>query len=157
MSAAELRSAADMAGKMAIQFYNECANQTGDNSTAKELTVGLFREIFGNLDPEFMGVVQRKLNIARDYGHRLAEISENVFPGGVEKLIYGYADHGAIIDYHEARNVFRQIAHVGQQDDAVQTLCATIEMFLRGCHGFAVREDGIPYVGRLTPSLIGEG
>ena len=132
MSGAELPNTGIFAGKMAIHFFKEFVKQTtrsiGETSgrsqdgartsedvrlnseiaveTAKEVTIGLYREIYSGIDADFLGLVHRQMSISEDYGTRLAKIGRNVKPGTIERLIYHYPDHDSAIDSEELKNLF---------------------------------------------------
>jgi hypothetical protein len=74
---------------------------------AVQLATGLFSPIFGQIDPSRIGENQRAIQIAQDYGTRLA--SSNVKDGTVEHLIHHYPSHGFVIDRSEARELFKEV------------------------------------------------
>ena len=76
---------------------------------AASMTVGLFKEIFSQVDPKYLGEMSRNLKIAHEYGTRLAAMGENIQVEKIHTLVYGYPDHGFVIDRREAKELFRSV------------------------------------------------
>ena len=72
---------------------------------ARELAVGLFAPMTGQIEPERLGEMQRAITIATEYGVRLtSNRRDNLKAGALEKLVQGYPGHGFVIDIDEARD-----------------------------------------------------
>lgn len=84
---------------------------------ASKLAVGLISPISGQLDPVKLGEVNRAINIADAYGNRLTQEK-----GTVRKLITDYPSHGFVIDYEEAKEIFKNVEFVGQDEAALERL-----------------------------------
>jgi hypothetical protein len=94
----------------------------GDNSfstkmaadTAAKMTIGLFNEVFRQIDPMRLGEMQRAMNIGLAYGERLA--TKNVKEYAISKLIAGYPSHSFVIDRLEAGNLFIDVRRTSQDE-----------------------------------------
>ncbi|MDQ0027006.1 hypothetical protein J2X90_004833 [Variovorax paradoxus] len=76
---------------------------------SSRLTSGLFEPIAGQIDPMRLAEMQRALDIAFEYGRRLAEKSNNLRANGLRDLIVGYPSHGFVIDRKEAKRIFIEV------------------------------------------------
>src|SRR5262249_26966287 len=74
---------------------------------AKDMSVGLFEQIYGQIDPMRVGEYDRAMRIASEYGQRLGKA--NLKEGTLEKLVTGYPAHGFVIDEKEARELFKEV------------------------------------------------
>jgi hypothetical protein len=74
---------------------------------AASLAVGLFAPMMGQVDPERLGEIQRAINIATAYGTRLDR--GNLKSGALDKLVQGYPAHGFVVDYEEAKTIFKKV------------------------------------------------
>jgi hypothetical protein len=74
---------------------------------ARELAVGLFAPMTGQIEPERLGEVQRAINIASVYGRKLNR--GNLKKDALERLVQGYPAHGFVIDSDEARTLFIKV------------------------------------------------
>ena len=73
---------------------------------ARDLTIGIISPISNQLNPLNIGSDFRKLQIAKEYGKRLAIASGNPKKKTIEKLISHYPSHGFVINSQEARELF---------------------------------------------------
>ena len=79
---------------------------------ATQLSTGFISPIVSQIDPLRFGESQRAIKIAIAYGERLINQQDK---GNLEseeqlaKLVSGYPDHGFIIDYHEASEIFHLV------------------------------------------------
>ena len=79
---------------------------------ATNLATGFINPIVSQIDPVRIGETQRAVKIALAYGERLIE---NMERGNLEsqadlvQLVSGYPDHGFVIDYDEAKKIFRSV------------------------------------------------
>ena len=80
------------------------------SDVAASMTVGLFKEIFRQIDPHYLGEMNRNMRVAYEYGRRLAESSKNIENSNIHKLIYDYPAHNFVIDKREADDLFHNVA-----------------------------------------------
>lgn len=73
---------------------------------ASKLTIGLFEPIAGQIDPMRLAEMQRAMEIAYEYGTRLAQKSGNLRTNGLQDLVSAYPSHGFVIDRKEAKRLF---------------------------------------------------
>lgn len=73
---------------------------------SSNLTIGLFEPIAGQIDPMRLAEMQRAMEIAFQYGYRLAEKSGNLRANGLPDLVSAYPSHGFVIDRKEAKKLF---------------------------------------------------
>ena len=76
---------------------------------ASKLTSGLFEPIAGQIDPMRLAEMQRAMDIAFEYGRRLAEKSGNLRANGLGDLVVKYPSHGFVIDRKEAKRLFIEV------------------------------------------------
>ena len=73
---------------------------------ARDLTIGITSPISSQLNPLNIGSDFRKLQIAKEYGERLAKMSGNPKKATIERLINNYPSHGFVINIQEAKELF---------------------------------------------------
>ena len=93
---------------------------------ATKLAIGVYDNIYGQIDPVQLGAIERAINIASDYAKRLQ--SKNVKLGAIDKLVNRYPSHSFVIDIEEARDLFQ---NVRVPDDVEQQLGECIAHVLR--------------------------
>lgn len=77
---------------------------------AADLTVGLMKPIFEQIDPIRLGDDARSQKIGYEYGTRLNLHSRNLQDDeALQQLIYGYPSHSFVIDRTEATHLFRNV------------------------------------------------
>lgn len=77
---------------------------------AVQIVSGTLEPIYKQIDPMHVGEAGRAMNVARDYGSRLAEISKNVISNdALENLISLFSSHGFVIDRREAATYFKNV------------------------------------------------
>lgn len=76
---------------------------------SSRLTTGLYEPIAAQIDPMKIAEMQRAMEIAFEYGTRLADKSCNLRVGALGKLIASYPSHGFVIDRKEARSLFIRV------------------------------------------------
>jgi hypothetical protein len=76
---------------------------------ASKLVIGLFEPMFAQIDPIRLGEMNAALQIAHEYGNRLADKAKNLKTGALSKLINNYPTHGFVIDRAEARVLFERV------------------------------------------------
>jgi len=107
---------------------------------ASSVATGALAPVFAQINPETVGSDYRDLQVAREYGLRLARIGGNVKNGAVDQLVSGYPSHEFIIDKKEAEEeIFRQVE---EPTDSMYEL-------LRAVDGPVYREPAFPIVARL--------
>lgn len=74
---------------------------------ASNLTVGLFKPIFEQLDPYRLAEMERSQRIGAEYGQRLN--AGNLKEGGLVRLLSDYPSHGFIIDRDEMKEIFQRV------------------------------------------------
>lgn len=83
---------------------------------AAQLAIGLLAPVYGQVDPVAMGEDHRDLHVALDYGRQLARYAKNATDDTVWKLVHDYPSHDYVIDYHEARTMFKRVDRADDQD-----------------------------------------
>jgi len=84
---------------------------------AREIATGLFSPMTAQIDPERLGEIQRATNIANAYGEKLD--SGNLRRGALEKLVEGYPSHSFVIDFPEAKTIFRTVRQATLNETAI--------------------------------------
>lgn len=74
---------------------------------AREMSVGLYSQIYSQIDPMRLGEFDRALRIASEYGTRLGK--GNLKGDALKKLLTGYPAHGFVIDKKEAKELFNVV------------------------------------------------
>ncbi len=74
---------------------------------AANITSGLIRSIYAQIDPMRLGEVERLMGIAAEYGGRLGKF--NVKKDTIPTLLNGYPSHSFVIDRREARELFKNV------------------------------------------------
>ncbi len=74
---------------------------------AANITSGLIRSIYAQIDPMRLGEVERLMGIAAEYGERLGKF--NLKQGTIPALLTDYPSHGFVIDRREARELFENV------------------------------------------------
>lgn len=69
----------------------------------------MMQPIYAQINPEVVGSENRDLDIAYQYGSRLAQIGGNATAEQVATLVHGYPSHDFIIDNREAEALFKTI------------------------------------------------
>jgi hypothetical protein len=75
---------------------------------ATNITVGLLKPIYEQIDPIRLAEVDRSLKISSEYGERIG--LNNLKEGALERLLVRYPSHGFVIDRREARDLFQNVA-----------------------------------------------
>jgi hypothetical protein len=82
------------------------------------LVAGLYKEVFGQIDPMRLGEMERASRIAVEYGKRLVQHGKNVGDETLATLVAGYPSHRFVIDITEARNLFTKVSEPSTQEVA---------------------------------------
>ncbi|MCP1384826.1 hypothetical protein [Runella salmonicolor] len=77
---------------------------------SSKLAIGIISPISAQIDPLKLGEVNRAIRIADDYGSRL--LREKDGSNVLRRLIGDYSSHGFVIDYEEARAIFKDTINV---------------------------------------------
>lgn len=87
--------------------------------SAVQMTAGLFRPIFAQIDPMKLGEYGRSLLVANDYGQRLNKRFKNLKPDGLTQLVAGYPSHEFVIDRTEAATLFSAVRSPTAMEEAL--------------------------------------
>lgn len=80
---------------------------------AVQLTVGLMKPVFEQIDPIKLGDDARSQEIGYHYGLRLNLQSQNLQGDeALNQLLYGYPSHSFVVDRTEAENLFRNVKQI---------------------------------------------
>jgi len=109
---------------------------------ATELSKGLVTPILAQIDPMHVGEASRALKIGEAYGLRLVELSENLRPRALKRLVHDYPSHDHVIDRREASELF---LNVRDASDLERALLNQME----GAERYPKRE---PMIGFLSQS-----
>ena len=92
-----------------IQREGDSVSREYSMKIASDMSTGLYRSTYGQLDPMRIGQARRALNIASDYGSRLLESGGNSDKGRLDRLISDYPSHEFVIDSEEALDLFYNV------------------------------------------------
>lgn len=84
---------------------------------ATKMSVGLFAEMYKQIDPIRLGEVERAINIAYAYGNRIGE--HNLLEDALESLVAGYPSHSFVIDRAEAETLFKCVRAPNEAEEAL--------------------------------------
>jgi len=87
---------------------------------AQGLAVGVFAPMSNKVDPERLGEISRAMMIARHYGERLN--AGNLKDKALDKLIANYPDHGSVIDFKEAKELFTNVRAISKEERRIIAL-----------------------------------
>lgn len=76
---------------------------------ATGITTGVMTPIYAQIDPDSLGNDLRDLQIATEYGSRLAHYGQNVRSDTIEKLVEQYPSHNFIVDKQETGTLFHNV------------------------------------------------
>jgi hypothetical protein len=87
------------------------------------IATGLLTPVYAQMNPETIGSDYRDLNVALQYGIRLAVVSKNADLSTVLHLVQDYPSHDFIIDNEEAEALFENVEEPSDQlYDLLETL-----------------------------------
>ena len=111
---------------------------------ATELTVGLLKPMYEQVDPIRLAEVERSLKISSDYAERLTRSpsTSNLKDGAIEKLVGSYPSHGFVIDRVEAGELFKNVEVPSKQ-------LSEIAKEARWLMNWMLEADGTPYFAYL--------
>ena len=77
---------------------------------ATKLAIGFYAPLVSQVDPVRVGEIQRAIRIALAYGERLILKRGNLSgSAALAQLVQGYPDHGFVIDFEEAKQIFKSV------------------------------------------------
>lgn len=82
---------------------------------AANLTIGLFKPIYNQVDPLRIGETDRAVRISMEYGDRIGKY--NLKPNALVKLVSGYPDHNFVIDRTEAKELFNRVREPSEAEN----------------------------------------
>ncbi|MDR4485377.1 MAG: hypothetical protein R3B95_19630 [Nitrospirales bacterium] len=98
------------------RYFLELKGRSGGRITLKtamdvagNIMVGLYGEIFSQIDPMRLGEISRAMNIGLEYGERLNKKGKNLKENALATLTGGYPSHGFVIDRCEAKDLFTNL------------------------------------------------
>lgn len=77
---------------------------------ASEITTGIMKHAYENINIESLGEDARNLAVATEYGDRLDQRFRNLRQGAIQQLVHDYPSHDFIIDVEEARTLFERVS-----------------------------------------------
>ncbi len=108
--------------KLFLRHLQNIRSESGSRITfrtaseiASQMVIGVTRDVFAKFDPLSIGEDHRSNLVAQHYGQRLNLRGRNLYPdseqdmGGLRMLLRGYPSHSFVIDFDEARNLFRRV------------------------------------------------
>lgn len=76
---------------------------------AAKSTSQMLAPLYSQISPELLGQDARDLNVAHEYSMRLNARFSNLTPHSIHRLVQGYPSHDFVIDYEEARGIFKRV------------------------------------------------
>jgi hypothetical protein len=104
-----------------LQIVNNSQGSISSKTSAeiaRSLVVGLFGPMTEQIDTERLGEVQRAINIANSYGIKLNK--GNLKLGQLEKLVQGYPTHSFVIDFDEAKTIFKVVRRPDELEKSIE-------------------------------------
>jgi len=83
---------------------------------AERIAIGLFAPVYSQIDPMRIGEMARATRIAQEYGQRLATRYGSVDSDSLARLLYGYPEHGFVIDRLEAKELFLSVREPNEHE-----------------------------------------
>ncbi len=74
---------------------------------ASRLALGVYSNIYQQVDPGQLGHIERAMQVAREYGERLKR--HNLREGAMQRLAAGYPSQSFVIDLKEAKTLFHHV------------------------------------------------
>ncbi len=121
-----LRQALMMLQQMAFDMFEDyflsLKRKSGGNITTKtaaeissSLVIGLLSPILAQIDPMRMGEIERAMKIALEYGNRICDNEDLVL-----ELVTSYVSHGFVIDYNEAKEKFKNVRKLNDNETVLE-------------------------------------
>lgn len=76
-----------------------------------QMAATMMAPVYAQINPEIVGGEKRDLDIAFEYGRRLAECSGNADLETIYALVHNYPAHDFIIDAYEAKDLFERVEY----------------------------------------------
>lgn len=125
-SGAAIVSALDMLKEKSYELFEsfmlETKSRSGGTITlrtsadiAASMSSSLYKEVFQQINPQYLGEMNRNMRIAYEYGKRLARYGKNIEERVIHSLIYDYPDHSFVIDRREAESIFHNVEDMGKE------------------------------------------
>ena len=125
-----------------LKFGADLTTKTA-TETATALAVGVFQPIYAQLEPLRIAEMHMALQIAYEYGNRLADVSGNVKDDAVDRLVGGYPAHDFVIDLEEAEQLFVNIRPPSEAE--AELMFALLKLLRRGADPARVTMlEGVP-------------
>lgn len=107
----ELTTGAGISTKMATEI-------------ASKLSIDFFSPIVSQIEPMKIGEIRRALRIALAYGERLIQDGRGNLKSeeALAKLVETYPDHGFVIDFKEAKTIFKNVVREDAEIEALGTI-----------------------------------
>ena len=87
---------------------------------AAQLASGMYSPIISNIDPLKIGELSRAMQIGIDYGEELIKNKRgNIDKNSLVKLATTYNDHGYVIDFEQASQIFKSVRADDQLEQSV--------------------------------------
>lgn len=135
LSNATFDALADSAFQLYERLMFKITLKSGGNvgfKLASELSANMastmLAPVYAQINPEVVGSENRDLDIATEYGNRLAKISGNAGGHTVDHLVKCYPSHDFIIDVEEASELFHRVS------EPSENLYTIIGMLGEGCY-----------------------
>ena len=112
---------------------------------ASTLSINFFSPIVSQIEPMKIGEIRRALRIALAYGEKLIEDGRGNLKSeeALVKLVETYPDHGFVIDFKEAKTLFKNISKEGSE---VESLGKCLSKFIK----YPTRDNTI--IEKIYPS-----
>ncbi len=99
---------------------------------ASEMAIGVFKEIYAQIDPIRLGEIDRAMNIAAAYGERLVRGRGNAKEDALGRLLAAYPSHEFVIDREEAGELFNSVRAPTDAEQALLTHLGRVVRFPDG-------------------------
>lgn len=157
-SGLDLLSAVDYLQTQTLQAFSKyCVHLASAGLSTKlaseiatQLAVQTFNPIAAQIDPLKLAEMQRAMDIAYAYGHRLNEKGQNLLEQGLNQLTADYPSHSFVIDRREARKVF---AKVLRPPAKMRALGRDLQ---KQCNGATNGEPQLFFIGSLEHVFEGD-
>jgi hypothetical protein len=126
---------------------------------ATNVTTGLFKAVYEQIDPTRLGEIARAMRIAQEYGRRLDNVSQNLQGRALQRLANGYPSHGFVIDRNEAQTLFKRVREPADDEILLAYSLELSEGLARHPHEPSTTGDSLPepVIRFLSANLEEEG
>lgn len=116
-----VRSVTEQAEAAFCRYVERFSSMGISTLTASEMASNLagriFQPVATQIDPLKIGESERAMRIAKEYGERLGA-SDRLVDGGLDRLIEHYPSHGTVIDMEEAKQSFKSVEPMTEDERA---------------------------------------